>query len=236
MLSASEIRSTTRQAGIVYLLMSVLAMLDYFYLGGLFQVAGDPAATAANILARESLYRVSLLLALTTQVLFTVVVLLLYRLFRDVDLAQARLMLALVGIGIVVQCGSIVFDFTPLVLLKGASWLAVFSRDQLQALAFAALQLHARQGALLTVFWGLWLFPFAILTFRCGFLPRFLAVLLLLSGAAYLVASVAGIVLPEQVSRLRPLLMPLYFGEFVVVLWLAFVGARPRAGHAPGAG
>ena len=36
----------------------------------------------------------------------------------------------------------------------------------------------------------------------------------------------------EHVGTVRKLAMPLYFGEFIVVLWLAFVGAKPRTADA----
>src|SRR5438045_7848389 len=100
--SAVDIRRTARQAGLLYLAMSILAMISFFNLHRRFFVAGDPAATAQSILAKEPLYRMSILLDLGTQFLFIFVVLALYRLFRDVDRNQARAMVALVGTGIVV--------------------------------------------------------------------------------------------------------------------------------------
>src|ERR1051326_7683896 len=36
----------------------------------------------------------------------------------------------------------------------------------------------------LTALWGLWLFPFATLTIKSGFLPKFLGVILIISGIA----------------------------------------------------
>src|SRR5436309_1852629 len=62
--SATEIRRSARQAGLLYLAMSILAMLGYFYVHRLFFVSGDPAATARHILASERLYRISILIDL----------------------------------------------------------------------------------------------------------------------------------------------------------------------------
>ena len=84
---------------------------------------------------------------------------------------------------------------------------------------------------MLTAFWGVWLFPFAYLTIKSGFLPKFLGVLLILSGVAYVVTCATAIVFPA-VATVTKFMMPLYFGEFIVVLWLAFIGARPRAAEA----
>jgi hypothetical protein len=73
-----------------------------------------------------------------------------------------------------------------------------------------------------------WLFPFAFLTFKSGFLPKFLGVLLILSGVAYVVSCATAVVFPAYSDAVSRFAMPLYFGEFLVVLWLAFIGAKPH--------
>lgn len=229
MQSATDIKRAARQAGLLYLGLSILAMIGYFYLRPRFVISGDAAATARNILANEPLYRVGILIDVTVQVLFILVVLTLYRLFRDVDRTQARIMVALVATGIAAQFASFVFNTAPLVFLSGADYLSAFSRPQLETLAYTSLRLASEEGQLLTSIWGLWLFPFAILTIRSGFLPKFLGVLLILSGAAYVVGFVIGLVAPALVGAVYKIALPLYFGEFIVVLWLAFMGAKPRA-------
>ena len=229
MSSAIEIRRAARQAGLLYLAMSIFAIVGYFFLHPRFVVSGDAAATARNIQAGEQLYRASILVDLVTQVLFILVALALYRLFRDVNRDQARLMIALVGIGIAVQFAGLVLRMAPLMFLSGADYLSAFDRPQLEQLAYASLSLFGKQGQLLTSLWGLWLFPFAALTIKSSFLPKFLGVLLLLSGVAYVVSCVTAIGFPEDAGAVSKLLFPFYFGEFLVMLWLAFVGARPRA-------
>ena len=228
MSTPTEIKRAAREAGLLYLAMSILAMLGYFYLQRMFIVSGDPAATAQAILARESLYRMSILVDLATQVLFILVVLALYRLFRDVDANQARAMVALVGTGIAAGFAGFVLKAAPLVLLSGKGYLSSFSRPQLETLAYTAISLSGRHGEILTSLWGLWLFPFAFLTIKSGFLPKVMGVLLILSGAAYVAACVAGIGFPAQAPAIKQFAFPFYFGEFIVVLWLAIVGAKPR--------
>jgi len=112
--------------------------------------------------------------------------------------------------------------------LSGAEYSSAISRPQLEALSYASFSLAGRQGEMLTALWGLWLFPFATLTIKSGFLPKFLGVLLIISGIAYVLSCVAGFAFPGYVATIRKLAMPFYFGEFIVVLWLAFIGANPR--------
>jgi predicted transporter len=97
------------------------------------------------------------------------------------------------------------------------------------ALAYAFMRVGNSVGTLLLSFWGLWLFPFGMLVNRSGFFPRILGYLLYASGIAYLVTAFVAIVLPEYRSTINPIVMPFYFGELVVVLWLAIVGARDVA-------
>jgi uncharacterized protein DUF4386 len=229
MRSAGEIKRTARRAGRLYLAAAILAMIGYFYLRPRFVVSGDAAATARNILANEQLYRAGILIDVIGQLLFIVVVLMLYRLFEDVDRTQARLMAVLIGTAIAAQFAGFALNVAPLILLDGDQYLSAFTRPQLEALAYTSLSLNGKLVELLTSMWGLWLFPFAVLTIRSGFLPKFLGVLLILSGIVYVVSCVAAIVFPGSLEKLNQLLFPFYFGEFIVILWLAFIGAKPRA-------
>src|SRR5580765_6905297 len=99
MRSATEIKRTARRAGLLYLAMSILAIIGYFYLAPRFVISGNAAATARTFLENQQLYRISILISLVAMVLFIFVVVELYRLFEDVDRNQARLMVALVGTG-----------------------------------------------------------------------------------------------------------------------------------------
>jgi len=58
------------------------------------------------------------------------------------------------------------------------------------------------------VFWGLWLFPFGLLVYRSGFLPRILGVWLMLNCFAYLALSVTGILWPQCEQRVLQLGFP----------------------------
>ncbi len=232
MSSATEITRTARRAGLLYLAMSILAMVGYFYLGPRFVISGNAAATARAILENEQLYRTTILINLTAMILFILVVVELYRLFEDVDRSQARLMVALVGTGIAAVFASFALNAAPLVLLGKADELSALSRPQLDALVYASLKVGDKLGEVLTSLWGLWLFPFAALTMKSGFLPKFLGVLLILTGVAYVVTCVTAIVFPAQLAAVSKVAFPFYFGELVVVLWLAVVGAKPRMAEA----
>ena len=230
----SSTQTTARTAGVIYLVFSILSIIGYMVVPSTYFVAGDAAATARKILENGAVYRLGILNALVGQILFIYLVLTLYQLFKDVDRQQARIMVTLVCVGVAAEIVNLVNRMAPLVLLSGAGFLAPFTQPQLEALAFGFLRLGASLGLIITIFWGLWLFPFGYLTIRSGFFPRVLGILLYISGVGYVATCVALIVFPDSRPLVNRLLTPLYFGELAMVLWLPIMGARePAAAAAP---
>jgi uncharacterized protein DUF4386 len=96
-------------------------------------------------------------------------------------------------------------DAAVLILVRGADFLSVFDKPQRDALAMLFLRIHGQGILAAEIFWGLWLFPLAILVYRSRFLPRFLGVWLIINGFAYVAISLTGLLLPQyedKVSRL----------------------------------
>ena len=82
-------------------------------------------------------------------------------------------------------------------------------------------------------FWGLWLFPFGVLVFKSGFLPRLLGVLLIVGCFAYLAVSVTSIVLPAYRHAVDRVMLPFYaIGELSMMVWLLVKGAKVQP-HTP---
>src|SRR5207253_8837332 len=75
----------TRVAGLLYLLLSLAAPLRLIYIPGKLIVRGNAAATANNIAAHETLFRLGIVSDLFCGVILIFLVLALYRLFKDVD-------------------------------------------------------------------------------------------------------------------------------------------------------
>jgi len=215
---------TARRAGVVYFAFMIVAIVGEFLFPS-FVVSGDPAATAARIADAELTYRVGVLLGFLTHVIFLVLVVLLYRLFRDVDQAQALLMVVFVSVGVAVAFANLLVRFAPLVLGGGAEYLSAFSKPQLDALALASLSFRGNGNAIPMLFWGLWLFPFGILVIKSGFLPRILGVLLLVAGVGYLASGVTFVLLPEYRTAVFRWMTPLYLGEVPIIFWLLVKGA-----------
>ena len=89
------------------------------------------------------------------------------------------------------------------------------------------LNLHNQGFVVAGIFWGLWLFPFGVLVFRSGFLPRILGILLIAACFGYLAQSVTSLLLPSYsgaVDRFAD--VPVMIGEPAIILWLLVMGAK----------
>ena len=223
-------RKNARVAGFLYLLIAIIAPLRLLYIPNTLFVHGDATATANNIAAHESLFRIGIVGDLLVGTIVLFLVLALYRLFKAVDQNLAVLVVILGGL----MPAAIYFlntlnDAAALMLVRGGDFLSVFDRTQLDALAMLFLRLHDHGVVANEAFWGLWLFPFGILVFRSGFLPRFLGVWLIINGVAYLMLSLTGVLLPRYEVMLSRIALPALLGEIAIILWLVIMGAREQA-------
>lgn len=224
-------KATARQAGVVYLLFAIVAVIGEFLLPG-FVVPGDATATANNITAAELTYRLSILVGLVTHILFILLVVILYKLFENVDKKQAMIMVLLVVVGVAVALANLLNKGAPLVLLSGADYLSVFTKPQLDGLTLGFLRFHGFGSTVVTAFWGLWLFPFGILVIKSGFIPRILGLLLFVAGVGYVLTCIASIALPDYRRIVSQIMTPLYFGELPIIFWLVIKGATVPQPHA----
>src|SRR3989442_5010795 len=91
------------------------------------------------------------------------------------------------------------------------------------------LNLHFHGLFIAEIFWGLWLFPLALLVYRSRFLPRFLGVWLAIAGFAWVILSLTGVLLPQYQDQVYTASQPAFFGEIAFMLWLVIKGAQPPA-------
>jgi hypothetical protein len=78
------------------------------------------------------------------------------------------------------------------------------------------------------IFWGMWLFPMGILSYRSGFIPRIVAVLVIITGVAYVVSSLTFILFPAYEDTLDKFIFPFYSGELSIVFWLLIRGVKNK--------
>src|SRR3989339_1325882 len=92
----NSIKKTARLAGLLYLIWVITGLYGIFFLPSQTIVKGDTAATANKILANEFLFRTGITNDIISTTIWVFIALVIYRLFKQVNERQAKLLVALV--------------------------------------------------------------------------------------------------------------------------------------------
>jgi hypothetical protein len=224
------LRTTQQQArfaGLLYLILALIAPIGLLYVPGKLIVPGNATATADNLRGSGWLLRVGIASELAHQVIAIFLVLALYRLFKPVNETHAKQLVILGAlVSVPVMFANALNHLAALVLVSGADFLSAFERPQLDALAYLFVRLHSLGIDVVSIFWGLWLFPFGMLVIRSGFIPRVLGYLLIVAGVAYVVSAFATVVLPQHAELVGKIALPLEIAEVPILFYLLIWGAR----------
>jgi len=225
----SSTRNIGRFAGLLYVLTGIPGFFAIEYVPSKLIVHGNAAATASNIAANETLFRLGIAGELIGQAGFIFVALALYHLLKGVNRRYASLMVTMVVVQIPIAFVNELNSIAALALVRGADFLSIFEKPQRDAMAMLFLNLHHHGFVVAEIFWGLWLLPLALLVYRSRFLPRFLGVWLAIDGLAYVTLSLTTVLLPQYSDKVSTYSQPAFFGEVAFMLWLVIKGAKPPA-------
>lgn len=213
-----------RIAGVLYLIITVAAIVAHYYVPSTLIVPGDAATTASNIMASEPLFRLGIgseFVVLLSEIVLSV---LLYVLFRPVSktlsLVAAVSRLAMTTIHGV----NLLNYFFVLLLLSGAEYLAAFSTEQLYAFVSLFLDAHSYGFTIGIGFLTLHVFVLGYLIYKSGYFPKILGVLFLLAGIGYFVDSFSLMLLTNYETTPAFLALPIAVAEIAFPLWLLIKG------------
>jgi hypothetical protein len=221
-------RRTARIAGALYLLVIAAGPIALSIRSGLI-VRGDAAATAANIMASETLYRFGVAAELIAAVSYIGVTLFLYDLLRPVS-PSVSLRAAFFGFAGCVTSAVVSLNLlVPLALLGGAASLSVFSHAQVQALALTFTRVFAQGSSVTFIFFGCYCLILGYLVSRSDFMPRALGALLAMAGVGWLTSSAVGLLAPALSSLVAPYALAAGgIGEGAFTLWLLMRGVNAQ--------
>lgn len=222
----SSPRFQARMAGGLWLLCIVTSVGSFLAASPLI-VANDAAATAANILASESLFRLGFAADLISGVSYLGVTVFLYYVLKPVS-RSLSLLGAFFGLaGVAIGGAAWVIHLTPLLLLHGDQYLTAFTTGQLQAMALTALKLQVQVFGIGIVFFGIQCISIGYLVARSTFLPRTLGILLAIGGTSYVISSFANFLTPSFGPHLMAFTLPVaLIGEGSLTVWLLVKGVN----------
>ncbi len=224
--------NTGRYAGALYVATSILGVFAMICVPSKLVVHNDATATAANVLAHETLWRLAIGAQLVGEVGFIFVALALYELLKGVDRRAALWMVILIVVSVPISILNELNSVAALALFRGADYLGVLDKVQRDALGMLFVNLHFRGLGIAQLFWGLWLFPLALLVYRSRFLPRFIGVWLALGGVGNVMLSLADVTFPRLQHIAGVYSQWANLGEIVFMFWLLIRGARPPVQNA----
>src|ERR1051325_11491839 len=134
-------KKAARIAGFIYLSMIFTAPFSLLYVPGKLIVRGDATATAENILAHETMFRLSIFGDLIGHIIFICLGIALYRLLNNVSKTWAALMVAFVLVSAAVGFLNTLNNIGALVFFGGGEFLNVFDKVQRDGLGMFFIRL-----------------------------------------------------------------------------------------------
>lgn len=215
-----------RIAVLLYIVVIVAGVFAQFFVRSRLIIPGDAAATAANIMASEWLFRFSIASDLIATLCYFLLAFALYALLKPVHKNLALLFLLVVSISTAIFCLNFLNQFAPLLLLGGAGYLSVLDQNQRQALALFFLDMHGYGYVIANIFFGGWLLPLGWLVFKSGFFPKTLGVLLMAAPLGYLIPFFIAFLFPKYEVLAYPGLAVAVVAEVSFCLWLLIKGVN----------
>jgi hypothetical protein len=216
-----------RIAGILYLLLAVFNGFAELYLRATVVERGDAAATANNVVANATLFRLGFVSDLAGITCYLLVAMALYVLLKHVNKSVAMAMVTFVAVAVAIMSANVLNHFAALMVATDGSFAATFGPDGSDALVLMFLDLNSHGYLIAQVFFGLWLLPLGYLAYTSGYFPRALGVLLMVGCVSYLVDLLAMFLFPSFGPSLSPfVLAPAVIAELWMVGYLLVKGVK----------
>jgi hypothetical protein len=184
---------------------------------------GDAAKTAANLSANRGLHQAAFAVFMVEMACNVTATVLFYVLLKPVHRTAALVSLALGLTGTTLKTLGRVFFIAPLFVLPGRG-LDALAAGQLQALALVFLRIDDWAAAMGLVFFGFSGVLQGWLMLRAWFLPRWIGVISLLSGAGWLT-----FLYRPLASKAFPVVLAIgLLGALATILWLLVKGVNER--------
>ena len=215
-----------RLCGVLYLIVIVIGIFTELFVRDKLTVSGDVTATANNIMASESLWRITIAGELILLMCAIALTLILYVLLRPVNKNLALLAVLFNVVEFPIEAVSKLCLLAALFLSGNADYLKAFEPHQLHALVKISLKLHDYGFGIDLVFFGFACLVYGYLLFRSGYFPRTLGVLMAMAGLSYLANSFTLILAPAYAGTILLIVVLALIGELSLCLWLMVKGVN----------
>lgn len=212
-----------RIAGILYLVITVAAIVAHMVVPSTLIVPDDTVTTVANITASQDLFRMggigAELIVLLSEVVLSII---LYVLFKPVNrtvsllAAVSRLIMTTIhGINL------LNYIFVLYIINESA-----FDAEQSNALVSMFLDAHSYGFTIGIAFLVIHVFALGMLIYQSNYIPRVLGILFLIAGVGYLFDTVGLLFVESYTTTPGVIAMSIAMPEIAFPLWLLVKGVK----------
>lgn len=223
-----HLRKTARLAGLFYLLQVLATGFNLGYVRSALIVAGNATATANNIMANESLFRMAIVSNLFAQLFLLFFGVKIVRLFTGVNKTWSAVFLTSIVMTVTIAVVNSLNTIGALTVLGKADYLAVFGQEQRNAIMMIFLRLNNSGIGLFELFFAPSLFAFGVLIIKSTYIPKILGILLIISTLGFPINTLTKLLIPQ--------LYPVTFTQFAmfcgalggipIIFWLLIKGVN----------
>ena len=222
-----SIQQTARFAGVLYLVITVAAMVAHFYMPSQIIIPEDAAATVNNIKGSAALFRLggvgSELVILLSELILAIV---LYVLLKPVNKTLSLIAAVSRLIMTTIHGFNLINYFFVLILVSGAGFLSAFDAGQINSLVMLFLEAHNYGFTIGIAFLTIHVFVLGYLIFKSGYFPKILGVLFIAAGAGYLIDSFALLLSASYKTTPGIIAATIAIAEIAFPLWLLIKGVK----------
>lgn len=221
-------KKLARICGFIYLIVVLTGIFSLAYVPSKLFDFDNAATTTNNIIASETLFRLSIFAGICCYIAFLFLPFFLYQLLHTIQQSVAKAMVILATISVPISLINLLNKFNILTLIDKADNLPTAELQQLQAHVLVNLEYYNNGIKLASVFWGLWLFPLGYLVFKSGFLPKVLGAFLIAGCFGYLINFTGNLLVSNyaELGLSKFISLPATIGEIGICLWLLIAGIK----------
>jgi hypothetical protein len=228
-------KTLARIAGPLYLLLIVMAAFALSVRSAIVE-PDAAAATADNIRASATLFRVSFVVDLIANLVYLLTAMALYLLLRHVHELVAAAMVTLVAVSVAVGSLNLLHHYTALIIATSDVYTRGLGEAGADALALLFAGMSLDGNTLNAIWYGPWVVPLAYLVIKSGYFPKALGVMQIIGCVGYLGWLLVTFLAPDAPAAIGSALLAVAaIGEGAFLVWLVVRGGRlPATAPAPG--
>lgn len=228
-----------RIAGLAYLAIFALAIFANFTIFIPMVESGDPAATAANILAGEAKYRLGIACFIAVLIADVIVGWALFIVLQRVDANLSLLTMLFRMTYTIAHVGVVLYLVNALEIASAPEAVAAAYAGLQGVLVYHFADAHNVGFTVTLIFFGVHLLLLGFMIVRAPYLPSLIGLLVMIAGAGYMIDGFGPLLYGGYAEipniSMYTVVFPALIGEGALMLWLLIFGINAKRWRESGA-